>query len=217
MPYSINDWLADVSEGIPGCPKDIIDREVMNSIRDFCATTGTWQEKLDAINVTIGVAEYALVAPVALQASVVNVERAEFSGGFLTPDSMEVLDSSADAWRQQTSSGQITYLADIEKIFRFRYIPTESVAGGLEIWASLKPKLTATVIPDYIYDDWFDCIKYGVFGRIFKLPKQAWTNIREGEYFEDLFQADRSTAKKIKKTGRTRLSFRVQQPPFSNW
>jgi hypothetical protein len=212
---SKSDWLKDVSEGVPGCDKITVEKEVMNTIRDFCATTLLWVKELTAINIIAGTSTYTLAAPAGVQASVVSIERAECNDRYMDPESMDLLDRGSEMWRDQTGSESPSYMVDSEKVLKLRYIPTENLIGGLIIWASLKPTVAALTIPDFVYDDWYDAIKFGSWGRIFKIPKKAWTNIREGEYFESMYHEQRSHAKKEKRTGKTKLSLAIMPRPFS--
>lgn len=215
MTVTKSDWLKDVSEGVPGCDKITIEKEIMNIIRDFCGTTLLWVKQLDPITIIAGTATYTLSAPTGVMASVVSIDRAECNGQAMDPDSMDLLDRGSEMWRDQTGSESPTFMVDSEKVLRLRYIPTENIADGLIVWASLKPTVAATSIPDFIYDDWYDAIKFGAWGRIFKIAKKAWTNIREGEYFEGVYHEQRSYAKKEKRTGKTKLNLSIMPRPFS--
>lgn len=215
MTYSKEDWLSDVSISVPGAPRAIVEDAIMDTIRDFCESTLLWVRQLDAIDIVAGTVEYPLVAPAGVQANVVLVDRAEFSGSFMAPESMDLLDRLPDAWRAQTGSSSDAFIVDAEKTLRLRYIPTESITAALVVWAALKPSYTADNIPDFIYNDWFDCILNGAISNLFRKPRQIWTNIQEAEYFYQQYIAERSRAKGVKTTGKTKLSLRVQCAPFS--
>lgn len=214
MATTYSSWLQDVSIAVPGANKDFVLDAIKNSVRDFCQSTLLWVKKLDPINIIAGTATYTLTAPVVTQASVVNIDRAEFEGAPMGPDSMDVLDRSDEPWRQQTGPASYSYMVDAEKVLRLRYIPTENKIGALEIWASLKPLITATVLPDFLYDEWYDCILNTAIGLLFSIPRQVFTNIQEAEYFTMLANAERSRAKAQKTTGKTKLKTRVQPYPY---
>jgi len=214
MATTYSSWLQDVSVAVPGAPKDIVTDSIKDSIRDFCQSTLLWVKQLDAINIVAGTATYTLTAPAAAQASVVNIDRAEFEGSPMGPESMDVLDRSTEAWRQQTGPASYSYMVDAEKVLRLRYIPTENKTGALVIWAALKPLLTATILPDFLYDEWYECILNTAIAALFGMPRQVFTNIQEAEYFGMLANAERSRAKAQKTVGKTKLKTRVQPYPF---
>ena len=219
--------MQDVSLAVPGAPKDQITNSIIKTIRDFCQSTLLWVKKLDLIDVIAGTEIYTLTCPLSLyerinhepppghpQASVVNIDRAEFQGVPMGPESMDVLDRSPIAWRQQTGSSSNAYMVDPEKVLRLRYIPTDNITGALAIWAALKPVIGAVVIPDFLYDEWYDCIRNGTIADLFQIPRQSFTNIQEAEYFISQYHEDLSKAKGQKVTGKAKVKTRVQPSPF---
>ena len=220
MSVTTDSWLQDVSIAVPGAPKVQILGSVIKTVRDFCQATLLWVKKLDVIDVVANTATYTLTCPASMiilgvpQASVVNIDRAEFQDSPMGPESMDVLDRSPIPWRQEESSQSDAYMVDAEKVLRLRYIPTENIPGALAIWAALKPTVLASTVPDFLYDEWYDCIRNGTIADLFQIPRQVYTNIQEAEYFNVQYHEDLSKAKAQKTTGKAKVKTRVQPAPF---
>lgn len=210
---NISSWIADVSTRIPGAGKTEIESAIRAVIREFCSKTLLYLRQLTAINIVDGTATYTLTAPT--DTAIVSVERVEISGAPINPTSMDYLDRSMDDWRSLESTSPAEYMVDVERVLRFKETPTENITGGLVVWVSLKPSPTTDTIPDFIYDDWYETILNGVISYLMKIPGKSWTNLQGAEYFDDYYHSTLGDAKSQKFTGKTKLSLRVQSPPFN--
>lgn len=210
---NISSWLNDVSGKIPGATKDDIDSVVLSTIRHFCSKTQLYTRQLTAINIVIGIVDYTLTPPV--NTAIVGIERVEINGVPTQAVSKDFLDRSLDAWRTQSSNQSDSIMVDVEKVLTLKQIPTENYTGGLVVWVSLKPSPTTTIVPDFIYDDWYDAILCGALSRLFEIPGKPWFNTDTGLYYADKYDGELKTAKAKKITGIAKMSLRVQQSPFS--
>jgi hypothetical protein len=210
---NISSWLSGVSERVPGASKSDIDFAVRTIIREFCDKTLLYTRQLTAINLVDGTSTYTLTAPT--DCSIVGVERVEVNNMYVDPTSLDLLDRSPENWRQIESSQPFAYTVDAEKVLQFKEIPTESITGGIVVWVSLKPTPITNIVPDFIYDDWYETILNGVVSYLLRMPNKPWTSIEGGEYFSELYDGYVSVAKNKKYTGKAKVSIRVQSAPFS--
>ena len=210
---NISSWLVGVSARVPGATKDDIDNAVRAVIREFCDKSLLYVRQLTAINIVAGTGSYTLTAPT--DCAIVTVERVEVSSQYIDPTSMDLLDRSTENWRQYESNLPSSYTVDAEKILMFKETPTENITGGLVVWAALKPTPTTSTIPEFIYDDWYETILNGTVSYLLRMPNKSWSSLEGSEYFGNMYDGYLSTAKGKKYTGKTKVSIRVQSPPFT--
>jgi hypothetical protein len=212
---NISSWITEASDGLPGCPKATIESAIRSIARDFCEKTLLWVKQLTPINVVLGTVEYTLT-PLA-NSAIILVERAELSGTRLGENSMDLLDREQDSWRTETSELATEYMVDPDKVLRLRETPTKDIANGLVVWAALKPAVAQDIVPDFLYNDYYEDILNGVRGKLFRIPSKPWTDIAMGEYFDDLYKSRRSLGQRRKTTGAVKMSIRTQPHPFSTY
>jgi hypothetical protein len=212
MASSLSDWLAGVSERVPGATKTDIDSVVRTIVREFCTKTLLYIRQLTAINIVVSVSEYTLSAPT--DTAIVSVDHITVNDIPVSPTSMDLLDRSNLSWRELEASQPDNYMVDAEKVLMLSQIPTESITGGLVVWAALKPTPTSTVVPTFIYDDWYETILNGSVAMLLRMPNKPWTNLNNAEYFADYYIGEMGDARSKKITGKTKLPLRVQAPPF---
>lgn len=210
---NISNWLNEVSIKVPGAIKDDIDTTVRSVVREFCSKTLLYVRQLAPFDLIVSQSEYTLVAPT--DTSIVGVEKCEINGVPSNPVSEDLLNRTSEASSSLESSSPIDVMVDVEKKLKLRELPTESILDGIVVWVSLKPSPTSDTVPDFIYEDWFDCILNGVLARLFKTPSKTYTNINLGQFYEREYKGEVTRAKGKKITGITKLSLRVQGAPFS--
>lgn len=210
---NISNWLAAVSSRVPGASKTEVDSAVITIIREFCDKTLLYVKKLTAINVVVGVREYTLTAPT--DCSIVGVDHATLNDMPISATSMDLLNRSPEPWMTQQASEPNVFMVDAEKVLSLKQLPEIAYTGGLVVWAAVKPTPTATTIPDFIYDDWFETILNGAVAYLLKTPGKSWTSLEGSKFFDDYYTGEMSTAKSKKYTGKAKVSIRSQPPPFS--
>jgi hypothetical protein len=209
---NISSWLKDLSADVPGAPKTTLESALRSVIRSFCETTQLYIRALSPISIVANTATYTLTPP--SNTSIVMVEHAMCQDQPIYPESADMLDRGTENWRDQEASGQHQYMADSEKVLRLRYIPTENVANGLEVWVSLKPSATTDTVPDFIVEDYYEAILDAAKAKLFKMTNKPWTNVEASEFFRTEYHEKRSVAKRRKITGLTKYVTKIMDPPF---
>lgn len=209
----ISTWLPDISSRVPGANRTEINKAIITTIREFCTKSLLWKRKLTAIDIVAGTSEYIIAAPT--NAAIVDIDRIEVSDLFVNPTSMDLLDRVPETWRSEEASQPSEYMVDAEKVLTLRETPTQSITGGIIVWAALKPIPTTTTVPDFIYDDWYEAILNGAMAFLLRMPNKSWTSIEGAEYYSGMYRASLGDAKAKKVTGKARVSLRVQSSPFS--
>jgi hypothetical protein len=210
---NISSWLNEVANRVPGAIKDDIDSSLRSVIRDFCTKTLLYIRELTPIDMVSGTSEYLLIPPT--NTAIVGIETCDISGIPVSLISEDLLNRTSEAWSVQDAAQPSNAMVNVEKILKLKETPNESVTAGITVSASLKPSPTTDTIPDFIYDDWYDCILYGVLARLLKTPSKTYTNINLGAYYEKEYKGEWTKAKGKKITGIAKMSLRVQNAPFS--
>ena len=95
-------WWDEVVPVAKMCPNRIINRELLNTIRDFCRRTMLLVKQCDSIDVVADQAEYKFRVR---GYEALGADRAEYNGEKLTPTSETALDEDErepEQWRTQT-------------------------------------------------------------------------------------------------------------------
>lgn len=211
---NISNWLNEVSVKVPGAIKDDIDFATRSIVREFCARTMLYIRQLTPFDMVISQATYTLIPPSA-EESIVGVEKCEINGVPVSYVSEDFLNRTSEAWTNLEAESPMNIMVDVEKTLKLKETPTVTVLDGIVVWVSLKPAPTSNIVPDFIYEDWFDCILYGVLARLFKTPSKTYTNVNLGMFYEREYKGELTRAKGKKTTGLAKMSLRVQSAPFS--
>jgi len=62
MTVALSTWVNRVAPDVPGCPAPLIEREILETAREFCRDARVWSEQLAAIKILTGVDRYALTS-----------------------------------------------------------------------------------------------------------------------------------------------------------
>lgn len=213
MSITLAQWLPEISRMVPGAKSEVIYDALHVIVREFCAKSLLYIRTLPAVNVVAGVGTYNLTAPT--DTVIVMVERLTINSIPLDPTSQDLLDRSPDAWEPITAKQPNTYMMDAEKVLKLKEIPLENITAGLIVSVSLKPTWTTLVVPDFIYEDWYEAIKHGTLEHLMQMPNQTFTNVKMAEFHGREYKGVLSDAKGRKYTGKAKVSIRAAAKPFS--
>jgi hypothetical protein len=203
------------------CPEPSLIEAVRSAARDFCNETHLWILALDRISVVANTQAYALAMPTAwlTLAEIVIVDNVKYKQTGDTDDQFVTLDPVSENqkdlhdsgnWKFRTATIPNGYWVDLsEKKLYFYYIPTVASTTGLLVTAVLKPTLIATVVPEFLYDDYRDCITFGALAHLFNQRQARWFDPTLAEYYNAKFEAAYSDSKWRKITGATKRRARL--------
>ena len=175
---------------LPGCPLSIVDQAIMETLREFFHRTQYWQEDLTAIDVVAAQTEYEL-DPSSSNSEIDAVVTVEQDGSEL-------------------EAGVDYKLDDTKKLLVLNNEPDAASTGGLEVKVALKPRLTATRIPERMFNDWVYQIAAGVKGKLMALPKMKWTDQQMAVFYFDKFESGVAEACWESLRGRTNKTITVR-------
>lgn len=197
MATNISTWRTGVSNMVPkNCLSAIVDREVLNTVRHFCANTQLWREQLTAINIVAATASYNLVSTGDVCA-VIHVEVDETA---IDAVSEADLDARDPEWRHSTSSRSSYFIAKPggtsagDFTITLVYTPSEALTSGLVVHVAIMPATSATTVEDWIYNLFWEPIANGARARLYGIMGQAWTDINLSRYYDGLYRSQLADA-----------------------
>lgn len=189
---SLSKWIYKLGNRLPYCPNPLIRSEVLDTIREFCQRTKLWTEQLTAIDVVSDTARYALSSD---NGEVFGVQRAELDEEPLSWTDVETKDRDDDTdWRTDTTDDPTECWYDEttgELVLVLTPSADHDVAddGGLVVWAYLMPALTATEVPDWIYNKYSQEIEEGALARLLDMESVPWTDPAKAQLHKERFDA----------------------------
>ena len=190
---------------------------ILRVLRDFCKHTWIWRETLDKISVLDTVSQYTMT-PGVTNCDVPDVHYVDWvkykeDGNdddqfvFLNPvnlESEEVVGGgthfSAGYVNSESPSPREFHVDPADKLNIYP-IPNDVAAGtdNMQVKCILKPALTATTSPTFIYSEHEECIAYGVAARIMEMSGKKWYNAQLAEYYGTKYKKLRDTEAKVQR------------------
>ena len=173
---NISDIRKYILPEVPGCPLPLLDQVIIDVWREFCNETQAWKCDLDPINVRDTVTEYELDAPnnysQIIVPTKVQIFRDEDSP--IHPDAQT--EEPYDAYTRFDKCAIILVLT-----------PSEDITNGLRIRVALRPRLTATLMDQQLFEDTYDYAAFGVKARLMLMPKKDWSAQQMGLYYQQRY------------------------------
>ena len=113
-------------------------------------------------------------------------------GTKLDPVSKDTLTQDYVDWVATTGTPSKYFLTASKDL---RLYPIPEVDGTLMASVSLVPKMTATVLPEFLLDDWYEAISNGALWILLSMPNAAWSNPNLAAYHGNLFSAAKGSAR----------------------
>lgn len=211
----LKDFHLEIRPETPGAPFALVNRAIINAAIEFCDRTLTWRKCVDAQGVRAGQSTYDLDVP--STARVAHVMYVGHDGVRVGPINEHNLDTDSDleGWRDtdnQSDTAEGFYLPD-RKTIRLVLTPATTVAGGLEVFCALKPRVDVTQLPDVLYDDHLEAIGNGAKARLLSMSKVPWADMTMAGVYSDLFDQAKRKERAERLNDYTRESDLTIRPP----
>ena len=142
--------------------------------------------------VYIGAASYTLTST---NGEIVSIDdKVYLDNNPIFPTSEWELNNQSFRWQKVMSPDPTHYLMENDRYIRLVYCPNDAQEGALEVWVVLKPLSTATTVENFIYNDHMDVITDGIRGRLLRMMKQPWTDLKLAEFYRKKYERDRNIA-----------------------
>lgn len=179
---SLDTFLSYVRPWAPGVSDQAAFKAIRHAAIEFCDRTRLWKYE-DDYDVTLAECDSGIFTP---SGSVVrDIEIVLFNGKELIPSATRDLDRTEKGWRTgDLGSGLPRFYTQIDQS-TLRIVP--AMAGHLYICLRLKPSQDATDLPDFLANEYRECIGWGALGRILTVPGQSYSSPDLGTYYAQKF------------------------------
>lgn len=197
MATSLTSFYPYVRMDVSQAAAPVLADAVINALQTFCEDTWIYTADLAAVSSVAGQAAYTLAPPTGTD--VVAIKTLSYEGGRLQPTSEGELDSlySTSDWRVRTGNPLHFYQTADTAAVRLFPAPEAAVVGAIRVNAALRPAVTATTVPDFLYADWKDVIAAGAKFRLFMMTASAWGDQGKAAVFSQEFQQGVNRAKAL--------------------
>jgi len=168
------------------CPTAIIRYWIIEACRKFCWETGLWREQTEPVNVVAQQADYDLTdnsilllntaTPVNTVGEITLLEHIELLQIDLETTSERYLDENERGWRQREESRPRRFIMDRRRILTLVYRPSQAITNGLDLWLTLMPLRSATLLEEFMFNDWRQVIENGTMAFLLEMPGVPWNN-----------------------------------------
>src|SRR5512145_2811052 len=200
MSTAISSFRTYVSSNARGANPDVLDKYILLACREFCQKTKVWVEQLGAYDIEADVSTYALSHA---SADIISVKKVKVDGEVIDPVTVEENFTDDPDWESVTGT-PTQYFFDTDNNLYLKPVPVSSITDGLVVWAALKPLLTATTVPDVIFNEYVEAIANGAASKILRFSSGARKeDIALADYLETNFTYEISKAKNKVIRGKT--------------
>lgn len=198
-------FLTKVLPYAPGCPEPTAFEHIRNAASDFCETTRLWR-----FSDTFEVGDSPNVMCTPQNAVIHEIERADFNGMQLRPQSIDWLDEHVPRWRSDEDMLTATQPDWYTQVWpdTIRVVPY--CTGRLKVWLRLKPAPDADQLPDFLYREYGTVIGWGALANILMLPNQTFSDPNRAVYFQTRFDQALGRAAIRQSSGQQRAPVRVK-------
>jgi len=224
MATTITAWSADLELEIDDLTTTVVEDSIRDACIRFCEQTHLWTSELTAIDVDADTQDYTLSIPVTSTLIGVPDDGVYYKEDGEDDDQYAKLDCISDkittrneshAWKYEEGPRPSEFWVDnIDKDLHLRPIPTEASTGGLLVTVILKPILTATTVPAFLYDDYRREIASGALSNLYKMKHMPWYDPQQFALHETIFMNACGDAKITKLTGATNKQLSLKIPFF---
>lgn len=205
---SLDRFMPTILVEVPQCPEPVATLAMRDTLIAFCDEALVWRETVRDLETEIGVPDYELEVPSG--ARVATVIRVRLEGRALTPGTPDQL--LADTYGDD--SGRPHYYFSLEPEI-LTFFKTPDNVYKFETTVAYAPKRNGNQVPDYIYEQYAETIKYGTLARLLTQPAKPYTDPQLGMKYGQMYAHLTDVARVEVNKGRVRANLRVVPRPFA--
>jgi hypothetical protein len=191
---------------VPGCPVIVMKKRILDAATEFCSKSSVW---LDTHTYSAYANQNPIDFDITAHEVVHEIRAAELDGEPISVQTREWCNDRYPGWRPGTPSqvtGQPAAITQLDTT-SFCLVPTQTETGTLVLEVALKPRKTATLLPDILYNEYEEAIVDGALARLLNMRKAAWYDSAEATKRDGAFQAAiaKANLRQSKGFGRARM------------
>lgn len=187
-------WLKDLLPRTPGLHRGVATRELRLAMREFFMQSFCWRETLDPVAAVAAQEQYTATPSDPTNTEVFDIKGVEYVGVPLrvtTERPPGTLPTGTPTW----------FYVLPPNAFKIWPVPSETVADALRVRVVLMPTITATTVPDWVFQRFYDALLDGALGRLYAHPAKAYSNMVGAQYHLNRFRDAIGQASADAKTG----------------
>jgi hypothetical protein len=184
----ISDMVPDVRAEIPEIPGFVAERQLLRSIREFCAATQAWRVNVQ-ISTTADVETIDIEALLPTATELIDViSMKNVAGGQpVLPKTHAWLDENTTDWHTDTDLNAKYYIQQDLNELRLSPIPSVTTAFQYDVRLSVKPTLAATEASDILVSRYNEIFIHGALAKLYLLPRKPWSDTNLSAYHMSQF------------------------------
>lgn len=206
---SLEQFLPDVLLEVPQCPEPVALASIRNAAIDLCERALVWREKSDVQLTERGRKDYDIDLPNGARVATVIDVRVDDRP--IHPTTLERIDTM-DYGSERLSRPDCYYQLESDILLLHR---TPDDEYPLDMTVAFAPKRNGNVLPDYIFEEHYETIRYGALHRLLSQMSKPWSDdassMRYGQFFKYRLTEARVDATK----SRVRSDLTVTPKPFA--
>ena len=184
----VEDFYRYITPELPGAPSELLRQAVMLTASNFCVETQALDQLSDPIQLQPGQADYDMDPLSGCQP--VTIKGVWTGNRELRPVTMSELFQLLPNWQSAKSSEPSFY--NMVKGFGVLTVyptPADPVSAQLTFHAVYAPQQTGSILPDVLFDRYFDAIAAGAKARLMIQPGQTWSNPQQAVIYNRVYDA----------------------------
>ena len=209
----VEDFYRYITPELPGAPSELLRQAVMLTANNFCVETQALDQLSDPIQLQPGQADYDMDPLSGCQP--VTIKGVWTGNRELRPVTMSELFQLLPNWQSAKSSEPSFY--NMVKGFGVLTVyptPADPVSAQLTFHAVYAPQQTGSILPDVLFDRYFDAIAAGAKARLMIQPGQTWSNPQQAVIYNRVYDATVNQARGDALHNRVPGSIRVRPIRF---
>lgn len=205
----VSDFVDYVMTSVPGCPRELVLREIIESIIEFCEYSTIWRVEMYALSVIEGLNTYEIDLPTDTRLAKLISIRA--NGKPVVAKTSEWMDDNVPNWRtRQGDTFNYYAMIDHETIILDR-VPKYTQIFALRGTLALKPHRAVTEVPTVLYEDWLRQISAGAKSKLLAIPKKGWTDLNQAGICLGDFERGKAKGRREAEKGNSTADLRVSR------
>lgn len=177
----VADFTVEVMPEVPGVTRQLAERAIIDTTRDFCDRTEAWQDTESDVPIVSGKTQYTFTLPP--DSELVRVMAVTTSNGTVPVVTLYEMDTQHYSWR--TVEGDVVR-AVIPSPTGFVVFPIPTADSTLTILRALRPTVDAATIPDLVLR-YRSCVVDGVVARLLRMADKPWTDFNMAAYKDAMY------------------------------
>ena len=162
------------------CPIPIASQGILWAAIEFCERTRCWW--IDQTKIVNSGRQHVPLSPME-DGLIMDVDNVTWDGGLLSAVTRQ--DADQILVKEPTGTPYAYYRPNPETL---SLSPAAASQGALSVTMYLAPLRTATTLPRFLYDLYWDAIEPGALWRLMKVPNRPWSDPNQATFHKQEFE-----------------------------